>query len=311
MTDHYDGRPCPLQCEIEAQFPTHPLAPDGLVSQRLSERVGIFRIPDSRIYIATRAAAARALSEMPNAAVLNVAMEPLEGACNDWRLNEADPELRVRKAYIFLEGAVAALETMLTASQTTYGNDCVVVACQWGTNRSVAVALAWMLKHHPVHSSFERTLKGFGAKLQELIIDPKKRAAEHYNLKIRGKHVWPTLVTNGRFKALCVSTKALLAATMAHARIEHARPIDPVRLVVERVRLDQPDHPDADEQGHVKWRDFCYADYAELVQWNMSGEARMARQHMQPDLDGSYWPIELDYKTPTRPTPAAKRARWD
>ena len=292
---------------IEAQFPTYPLKPDGLTSSTLSQRVGIFRIPDSRIYIATRAAAARVKAEMPTAAVLNVAMEPLEGACNDWHIDELDPELKVRTAYVFLQGAVDALESMLTASRTPYGNDRVVVACQWGTNRSVAVALAWMLKHHPVHSSFERTLKGFGAKLQELVLDPKRRAAGYYNLKVRGKQSWPTLVTTGRFKD---SSRALLAAAMAHARIEHARPIDPVRLVVERVRVDQPDHPDANEQGHVTWRDFCYADYAELVQRDMA-EARMARRHMQPDLDGSYWPIELDYKTPTRPTPGTKRARGD
>ena len=110
---------------------------------------------------------------MPSAAVLNVAMEPLAGACNDWHINELDPDLKVRTAYIFLQGAVAALETMLTASQTPYGNDRVVVACQWGTNRSVAVALAWMLKHHPLHSSFERTLKGFSAKLKSSSSTPR------------------------------------------------------------------------------------------------------------------------------------------
>lgn len=304
MDGHYDGRPCPLECEIEAAFPTYPLAPDGLTSSMLSQRVGIFRIPDSRIYIATRAAAARVATEMPNAAVLNVAMEPLAGACNDWHINELDPDLKVRTAYVFLQGAVDALEAMLS-SKTSH--DRVVVACEWGTNRSVAVALTWMLKHSLKHSTFERTLKGFGAKLRELILDPKKRAAGYYNLKIRGKQSWPTLVTTGRFKD---SSKALLTAAMAHVRVEHARPIDPVRLVVERVRVDE-DSPDANEQGHVAWRDFCYADYAELVQRNMFDEARMARQHMQPDLDGSYWPIERDYKTPTRPTPGTKRARGD
>ena len=293
---------------IEAQFPTYPLAPDGLTSSTLSHRVGIFRIPDSRIYIATRAAAARVEAEMPSAAVLNVAMEPLVGACNDWHIDEPYPELKVRAAYVFLQGAVAALELMLSATRTPHGCDRVVVACQWGTNRSVAVALAWMLKHSLGHSNFERTLKGFGAKLQELVLDPKKRAAEHYNLKIRGKHVWPTLVTTGCFRN---STRALLAAAMAYLRVEHPRPIDPVRLVVHRVRVDQPDHPDADENGHVQWREFRHTDYAELVHQGMSGEARMARQHMQPDLDGSYWPIELDYKTPTRPTPRTKRARGD
>ena len=97
---------------------------------------------------------------------------------------------------------------------------------------------------------------------------------------------------------------------MACVQVEHARPIDPVRLVVERVRVDQPDHPDANEQGHVTWRDFCYADYAELVQRDMSGEARMARQHMQPDLDGSYWPIELDYKTPHAPDAGDQARAW-
>ena len=292
---------------IEAQFPTYPLAPDGLTSSTLSQRVGIFRIPDSRIYIATRAAAARVEAEMPTAAVLNVAMEPMEGACNDWHIDEQDPALKVRTAYVFLQGAVDALELMLSATRTPHGCDSVVVACQWGTNRSVAVALTWMLKHSLKHSNFERTLKGFSAKLQELILDPKKRAAEHYNLKIRGKHIWPSLVISGRFKD---SSKALLAAAMACVQIEHARPVDPVRLVVERVRVDQPDHPDANEQGHVTWRDFCYADYAELVQRDMA-EARMARRHMQPDLDGSYWPVELDHKTPTRPTPGTKRARGD
>lgn len=291
---------------IEAQFPTHPLAPDGRTSNILSQRVGIFRIPDSRIYVATRAAAERALLEMPGAAVLNVAMAPMEGACNDWHINELDPDLKVRTAYVFLQGAVGALETMLS-SKTTYGNDRVVIACEWGTNRSVAVALTWMLKHSLKHSGFERTLKGFGAKLQELILDPKKRAAQHYNLQIRGKHAWPTLVTTGRFKD---SSKALLAAAMACVQVEHTRPVDPVRLVVQRVRIDK-DNPDADAHGHVTWRDFCYADYSELVQQDMSGEARMARQHMQPDLDGSYWPIELDYKTPTRAAPGLKRARAD
>jgi hypothetical protein len=293
---------------IEAEFPTHPLAPDGLASNILSQRVGIFRVPDSRIYIATRAAAARVEAEMPTAAVLNVAMAPMEGACNDWHINELDPDLKVRTAYVFLQGAVSALELMLSATRTPHGCDRVVVACEWGTNRSVAVALVWMLKHSLKHSGFERTLKGFCAKLQELVLEPKKRAAEHYNLKIRGKHMWPTLVITGRFKN---SSKALLAAAMACVRVEHARPLDPVRLVVQRVRSDQPDHPYADEQGHVTWRDFCYADYAELVAQNMSGEARMARQHMQPDLDGSYWPIELNYKNPTRPTPGTKRARVD
>ena len=293
---------------IEAQFPTYPLAPDGLASSTLSQRVGIFRIPDSRIYIATRAAAARVEEEMPSAAVLNVAMEPLVGACNDWHIDELDPELKVRTAYVFLQGAVAALELMLSATRTPHGCDRVVVACQWGTNRSVAVALAWMLKHSLGHSNFERTLKGFGAKLQELVLNPKKRAAGYYNLKIRGKHTWPSLVISGRFKD---SSKALLAAAMAYLRVEHPRPLDPVRLVVQRVRVDQPDHPDANDQGHVTWREFRHTDYAELVHQGLSGEARMALQHMQPDLDGSYWPVELDYEPPARVSPAAKRARGD
>ncbi len=293
---------------IEAQFPTYPLVPDGLASSTLSQRVGIFRIPDSRVYIATRAAAARVEAEMPSAAVLNVAMEPLEGACNDWHIDELDPDLKVRTAYVFLQGAVDALELMLSATRTPHGCDRVVVACQWGTNRSVAVALAWMLKHSLKHSNFERTLKGFSAKLQELVLDPKKRAAGYYNLKIRGKHTWPSLVISGRFKD---SSKALMAATMAYVRVEYPRPLDPVRLVVERVRVDQPDHPDANDQGHVTWREFRHTDYAELVHQGLSGEAVMARRHMQPDLDGSYWPVERDYEPPTRVSPAAKRARGD